>query len=172
MVVSALVLVGALVLVSAGLAKAVRPHGTARALQAAGRPLHPHVVRAVAALEVAVALAVAGTSDRVGVAAMAVSYAGFTAFVALGLRKGSVLSSCGCFGAADAPPTLGHLVVNATFATVAGVAAVTDTAPALAGFWRHPAQGIALAFVAIVTTGLVVLALTRLPALAAASRSS
>jgi len=171
-VVSALVLVAALVLVWAGLAKAARPQGTARALRAAGLPLHPQFVRAVAVLELAVGAAVAGTSDRVAVAAMAVSYAGFTLFVAVALRKGSVLSSCGCFGAADAPPTPGHVLVNAAFATVAGVAAVAETTPALAGFWRHPAQGIALALVAIVTTGLVVLALTRLPALSAASRSS
>ena len=34
-------------------------------------------------------------------------YAGFTAFVVLALRRGGVLSSCGCFGRADTPPDPG-----------------------------------------------------------------
>ena len=39
-------------------------------------------------------------------------YAGFTAFVVIALRRGGVLSSCGCFGRADTPPTRAHALVT------------------------------------------------------------
>ena len=47
------------------------------------------------------------------------AYAGFTAFVVLALTRGGVLSSCGCFGKADTPPTRAHAVVTGAAALVA-----------------------------------------------------
>ena len=48
-------------------------------------------------------------------------YAGFTAFVVIALRRGGVLSSCGCFGKADTPPTRAHALVTGA-ASVIGAA--------------------------------------------------
>lgn len=168
--ISGLVLVGALVLIWAGAAKAMRPHGTVRALRAAGLPSHALGVRALAVVEMAVGLA-AAAGGRPGTAGMTASYAVLAAFVALAIRRRWSLSSCGCFGVADAPPTASHLAVNVVFTVVAAAAVVTGARPSLEGFTRHPGDAAALGLVAVVTAGLVVLTLTRLPALAAAGRS-
>jgi hypothetical protein len=171
-VIAALVLVGALLLVWAGAAKAARPDGTARALRAAGLPSRPVLVRALATFEAAVGLAAVIAGGFAVDAVMAGSYAALAVFVWLALRRRWALSSCGCFGVADAPPTASHVVVSATLAIAAAVAAASGTGRAWVGFTRHPAQGLALGMVALVSTGLVVLLLSRLPALAAAGRSS
>jgi hypothetical protein len=171
-VIGALVLVGALLLLWAGVAKALRPDGTARALRAAGLPAGPGLVRSLATAEAAVGLAAVTVGGLAVDAMLAGSYAALAAFVAVALRRRWALSSCGCFGVADTPPTAGHLLVDATFAITAAAAAASGAGPALAGFTRHPAQGVAMSLVALVSTGLVVLALSRLPALAAAGRSS
>lgn len=55
--------------------------------------------------------------------AVGVLYAGFLAFVLLALWRSAPITSCGCFGSEDAPPSLGHVAMNATGAAVAFVAA-------------------------------------------------
>jgi hypothetical protein len=170
-VILALVFVGALLLLWAGVAKSVRPDGTARALRAAGLPSRPGLIRSLAAVEAAVGLAAVTVGGIAVNAAVAASYAALAAFVAVALRRRWALSACGCFGVADAPPTAGHLAVDATFAIAAVAAAARGTGPAWADCTRHPAEGVALGLVALVSTGLVVLALSRLPALVAAGRS-
>jgi hypothetical protein len=170
-VINGFVLVAALLLGWAGAAKAVRPDDTARALRAAGLPCPPGAVRVLAVFEVAVGAGVLSVGGSAFNAAMAASYAVFAAFVGVALGRGWALSSCGCFGQADTPPTPGHLIANAVFAAAATVAAATGAAGPLSGFSHHPAQGAALALVGLVTAGLVVLALTRLPALASVTRA-
>src|SRR6476469_1685085 len=90
-------LAAALLLVVAGVAKAIDPLSLVRALRAAGltirAPVLMRFVRAVAA-----------------------SYAGFTLFVLQALRTGSPLASCGCFGKADTPPTRLHAIVTGALA--------------------------------------------------------
>jgi hypothetical protein len=160
------VLVAALLLVGAGAAKAWRPGGTARAVAAAGLAVAPGAVRALAAAEVAVGVGavVAGGPFTV---AMAGSYAAFAVFIALALRRRWPLASCGCFGVADARPTVAHLAADAALAAVSLVAAVTGLRP-LDALVRRPAEGAAVTLVAVVTAGLLVLVLSVLPTVAPA----
>jgi hypothetical protein len=120
-------LAAALLLLAAGLAKAIEPLSLVRALRAAGltvrAPLLARWVRVLAGAEALLGLAGAVHPTRLPAIGVAVSYAGFTAFVLRALSAGSPLASCGCFGKVDTPPTPGHVVVTAALAlSSAGVA--------------------------------------------------
>lgn len=117
---SAPYLAGALLLVAAGVAKTLDPLSLVRALRAAGlrvrAPLLARWVRVAAVLEALLgAVAVVHSTRPIGLL-VALSYAGFTAFVLRALRSGSPLASCGCFGKTDTPPTPGHVVATALLA--------------------------------------------------------
>jgi hypothetical protein len=109
-------LMGAGLLVLGGVLKAVRPAGTARALAEAFpasrvRRWRP-AVRTLAGAEAALGAAAIARPDRLLAAAVAVSYLGFTLVVLWTRARGGVLSTCGCFGTPDTPPTVAHAVVN------------------------------------------------------------
>ncbi|HEX2850800.1 MAG TPA: MauE/DoxX family redox-associated membrane protein [Acidimicrobiales bacterium] len=127
-------LAAAVLLLAAGALKVARPHSTGVALRRAGLGVPDAAVRAGAAVEVAVAVA-AMAGLRTGAVLIAASYLGFAGFVAAGLRRGSPVSSCGCFGEIDAPPTVAHLVLNvaAALAAVAGAARPVSVAGVLHG---------------------------------------
>lgn len=114
-------------LVLAGLQKVADPHPLVRAARSVGLRLSATAVRALAAVEVAIGLATLLGGSRPAALALATSYAAFTAFVVLALRRGGVLASCGCFGKSDLPPTRTHAALTAAFA----VAAMTGTPGAL-----------------------------------------
>ena len=155
------VLVAGILLVWAGVAKAWRPAGTARALSAAGLPAPPSLVRALAVAEVAIGVGAAAAGGAFAVA-MACSYGAFAVFVGVALRRGWSLSSCGCFGEPDARPTVTHLLVDVALAGVS-LAGGAEGLRAISSVARHPAEGAATALVAVVTAGLVVLILSVLP---------
>jgi hypothetical protein len=136
-------LAAALLLVAAGLAKVRRPETTAIALRRAGLAVPPWAVRAGAAAEVA-AGCWACTSARVPAGIVALSYLGFAGFVALALRRGSPVSSCGCFGETDSPPTLSHAVLNLAAAATAGWAALHAHADAVTVLRHQPLAGVPL----------------------------
>ena len=121
----------ALLLVVAGVAKAMEPLPLARALRVSGIPVSGRLltplVRVGAVLEALVGGAAVVAPSLVSAALLAASYAAFTAFVVRALRSGSPLATCGCFGAADTPPTAVHAL---TTAGLAAVAAVVATSPA------------------------------------------
>lgn len=112
------------VLMAAGALKLVRPDTTAKALREVGLPASPTGVRAGALLELIVAAGALVGAGRPFAAMVAASYAGFAVFVLAALRKGTPLSTCGCFGTADTPPTAVHLVLNLAAAGVAAAVAV------------------------------------------------
>jgi hypothetical protein len=126
-VVAAPYLAASLLLIVAGVAKALDPLSLVRALRAAGlnvrAPLLAHWVRALAVGEAVIGAVAVVAPGRVPAVAVALSYAGFTAFVLRALRSGSPLASCGCFGQADTPPTPTHAAVTGVLALVALVAA-------------------------------------------------
>jgi hypothetical protein len=161
--VTAGLLVGCLLLVGAGAAKTWRPYDTARALH-----VSPALVRAGAAIEVLAGAGAATVGGVVLTAAVAVSYAAFGGFVLVALARGWPLSSCGCFGEPDSPPTVLHVVVDAVLALVA-LGAIGTQAP-LRAAWHRPGWGAAMVLVSMVTAGLAYLALTRLPRLGLARR--
>jgi len=158
------ILVGSIVLIWAGIAKVLRPGDTARALAAAHLPASSALVRAIAGVEVVVGAGAALGGGRPFDGAMAASYGLLAAFVGVAMARGWSLSSCGCFGEADARPTIAHVAVNAVLGGAAAVAAVRGVRPP-AALAHHPGQAMALAAVSAVTAGLIVLTLTRLPRL-------
>ncbi|NYD21256.1 MauE/DoxX family redox-associated membrane protein [Kineococcus aurantiacus] len=160
-------LVGTVLLLVAGVGKLRHPAGTGRALRTQGLPSATALVRGLGVAELAVA---AGSAAGLAVAAWAnaVAYAGFTGFVLLALLRRRPLSSCGCFGEPDLPPTGAHVVLTAVLAGAAALAAAGPSRglPALLAL---PA-GATVA--ALVLTGLLcalcLLVLTGLPRLVAA----
>jgi hypothetical protein len=120
-------LAAALLLVAAGAAKTVEPLSLVRALRAAGlrvrAPLLARWVRLFAAAEALLGVVAVVRPGPLVATAVALSYAGFTAFVLRALRSGSPLASCGCFGKTDTPPTPGHAAVTALLAVAAGLIA-------------------------------------------------
>ena len=113
-------LAAAVLLGLAGVSKIARPGGTARALRVAGIPASRGWVRAGAGGELAVAVAALVLPSAATGALVAGCYAAFTVFVLLALRRRWPLSSCGCFGKPDTPPTSSHAALNAgaTFCAV------------------------------------------------------
>jgi hypothetical protein len=134
-----------------GVLKALKPNDTANALRSLRLPGVPKLVRIGGGIEAVVgtsALVVGGVIPAVIITA---SYLAFTAFVVAAMRSGTPVSSCGCFGEVDTPPTTGHIVINLGAATVAALSALTGRAPSLSTVISE--QGWAsvplLAFVAI-----------------------
>ena len=106
-------LAAALLLGLAGVSKIARPGDTARALRVAGIPASRAWVRAGAVGELAVGVAALVVPGAATGALVAGCYAAFTVFVVLALRRRWPLSSCGCFGKPDTPPTGSHAALNA-----------------------------------------------------------
>ena len=92
------------------------------------------------------AVAALAVPSRVTAVLLAAMYAVFTAFVVTALRRGGVLSSCGCFGRADTPPTRAHAVVTGA-ASVVGLLVALD--PPGAGAWSALADSGAWAVVGL-----------------------
>lgn len=117
-------LVAAALLAAGGASKVLRPANTARALREMGLPASAPLVRGGAALELAVAAGALAGGGRMFAGLLAASYLAFTAFVVVALRRGTPLSTCGCFGATDTPPTAVHVGINLAAAAVAGAVAL------------------------------------------------
>ena len=113
-------LMGAGLLVAGGVLKALRPADTARAIAAVlpGTPsrLWPPVVRGLAVVEAAVGAAAVVHPDEVLAVTVAVSYLTFAVWVLWARAHGGALSTCGCFGTPDTPPTVVHAVIDAVVA--------------------------------------------------------
>ncbi|MFQ6171990.1 MauE/DoxX family redox-associated membrane protein [Oryzobacter sp. R7] len=139
----------AVLLVVAGAPKVLDPGDLHRAVRSVGMPVGREAVRAFALAEVVVgvaALAVPGPATALLLAAL---YAGFTAFVVVALRSGGVVSSCGCFGKADTPPTVAHAVLTGGAALAGLAAAAVVPAAPWAGLEAGQAAGV-LALVSLV----------------------
>jgi len=143
--------------------KARRPDSTVRALGAAGARVPAALVRLFGAAEVAIGISAVLVGGRLPGALVAASYAGFTAFVAVALRRRTPLASCGCFGRPDTPPTATHLAIIAAGTAVAGWAAV-DPLPGIPAVLADPTGG-GVPLLALVGLGLwlAYLALAVLP---------
>jgi hypothetical protein len=168
-VVAAPYLATALLLVVAGLAKTRDPLSLVRALRAAGlrvrAPLLARLVRVAAAGEALLGLAAICRPGGLLAVGVAVSYAGFTAFVIRAMRTGSPLASCGCFGKADTPPTATHAVVTAACALIALVAAAQPAGLLPDLLVHQPWAGLPLLVMTAVLGYLTYLCLALLPLL-------
>ena len=158
-------LAAAVLLVAAGAAKLVDPLPLVRALRSARLPGGATLVRALALGEVVLGLAAVLVGSRLTAIGVALSYAGFTAFVLLARRRGGVLASCGCFGKADTPPTTTHVVTTGALAVVAAAVAVRPLGnlPDLLGV--SPGGGLPLLVVTAAVAVTTYLVLSLLPLL-------
>jgi hypothetical protein len=155
--------IAAALLAAAGAAKVLAPHDTTTALRAARLPASEVTVRIGGLAEAAVGVAAIATGGAIAAVLVAVSYAGFAAFVLLALRRDTPLASCGCFGKDDTPPTRLHLVLDLG-AVAAAVAVVVDPGPGLAGVLRdQPLGGVPFLTLVLAGAALAYLALTSLP---------
>jgi hypothetical protein len=119
---------------AAGVAKVMRPTDTSNALSAAGFPVGRNWVRVGAAAETALAVAAFFVPGPATGALVALTYALFAGFIVVALQRGWALTSCGCFGRPDTPPTVAHAVLNAA----AAASAVWWAAAWPAGYgWSH-----------------------------------
>jgi len=118
MVAQAWFFVSAALLVVSGIAKLVEPAPTTGALRAAGLPHARWQARALGLIEIVVAVAAIGLGG-VAVFGVVIMYLAFTIFVVVALGADLPLSSCGCFGKHDTPPTWLHAGYNASAALAA-----------------------------------------------------
>ena len=113
----------------AGFYKIQDPSPTAGALRAAGLPHSERLVRLLGLVEIAIGAAWLVQGSAVTAIAGAVVYGGFAWFVVNALRRRLPISSCGCLGATDTPPTKGHIVVNVLATITLLAAAVIPVGP-------------------------------------------
>src|SRR3954453_15613019 len=106
-------LIASLLLAVSGAPKSLDPTNTVGALRSVGVRVPPVAVRLFGALEAALGIATLITGARPLAVLVALSYAGFSGFLVVALSKGGAVSSCGCVGRADTPPTRAHLAVTA-----------------------------------------------------------
>ena len=150
----------AVLLLLAGLAKLVRPQPATELLETLGFPARTPMALAIGATEIGVgagALAVGGAGFAVATGAL---YIGFGLVVIRALMVGA--ESCGCFGRADAPPSLIHVVGNTAFAAISFWAASADKS-AVDVMNSQPAAGLPFVLVIGVLAGLALVAFTALP---------
>lgn len=159
--------VAAAVLLLAGGAKVLRPDDTWRALESAGVPGGPALVRTGALAEAALGAWALGWAQPAAMALVALSYAGFTLFLAWAMARSLPISSCGCFGEPDVPPTTVHVGVDVAAGIAAAGAAISEAPSVAAILADQPWAGVPYALLVVLAISLTVLTLTRLPRLRA-----
>lgn len=155
--------VAAALLAVGGALKVAQPADTAVALRMAGLAIGAGVVRALAVAEVVVAAGALATGNALLVGAVALSYAAFTGFVAVALARDLPLSSCGCLGGIDTPPTGVHVAVNAAAAAVSALAAARGLPPFHEVVADQPLAGVPFLGLVAVSTWLAVVAMSEVP---------
>ena len=164
--------IAALLLAAGGIAKALAPLDTANALRAVGVPAAPVLVRVGGVVEALIGGVAIATADRVAALLVAVSYLAFAGFVGVALLRGAPIATCGCFGKADTPPSVVHLVVNIGAAIAALVIAIDPRDGIVDVIDRQPLAGVPYVLLVLVGTYVAFLALTLLPRTMALVRES
>jgi Methylamine utilisation protein MauE len=164
--------IATVVLALGGALKALEPAETAYALRLLRLPSAPLLVRAGGAFELVVALGALVTGATALAVVVALSYAAFAVVVMLALSSGTPISSCGCLGRIETPPSWVHVGIDLAAAGVAGAAAIAvDTQIALPDVLsRQPLLGVPFLVLVAVGVALVFLAFTALPKTMAAAR--
>jgi hypothetical protein len=167
--------IAAALLAIGGASKVVRPRDTAQALTAVGVPLPRFVsarllVRLGGVAEVVIGGGALLTGGDVFASLVAVSYLAFTGFVVAALRSGKPISSCGCFGKVDTPPSPVHVGLDLAFAGVAVAAAIVGDVALPDVLADQPLLGLPFLFLLVIGCSLVFLAFSALPKTMAAVR--
>ena len=158
-VLSAPVLVAALVLCVAGAAKLRRPGIASDALGALGVSAGPVLVRALAACELALGVSCL-VFGGVAVVFLAVVYA---AFAGVAIRLQRLHQPCGCFGAVQEPSSAWQWGLSAVFALLAAAGAVWPVHTIGSIFDRPPATATATVIGLAGAAYAAVIAYTELP---------
>jgi hypothetical protein len=148
----AVVAIGAVLLVFSGVAKLRSPGSAVTALAAVGVPAGSWLVRAGAGLEIAIGTMALVASTWWSCGLVALTYAGFAAFLAVALRT-SAVTDCGCFGDGSQPPRVRQVVLAAAVAVCSAAAAVAPARSGAALVATRPALGVL--FAVAVSTGAV-----------------
>ncbi len=158
-------LVAVLLVVAAGVGKAIDPVMTVGALRGVGVRLPASVVRAFGAAEAVLGVAAVVTGNRWLAIAIAISYVGFTVFVLVALARRLPIGSCGCFGRAETPPSWLHVVVNAgaILSAIAVAVAAGDGRSVLHGFSDQPLGGVPFVLLSVVGAYAAFVLLTVVP---------
>lgn len=165
----------------AGLAKAIRPDDTARALvlllpgrssQVPSLNVTRQVVRIGAITEAALGTCALLFPRTLTATLVSVSYALFVGVVVFARRHGGSLSTCGCFGRPDTPATTLHVLLNVVFVAAAVAMALRPSHfTALVSLLEHqPWVGVPLLLASGVGVWLAYLAMSPLASLEAARR--
>jgi hypothetical protein len=169
-----LYLVACGLLVAAGIAKAIRPGDTARALAALVPIPVPRIrtiVRVGSAAEAALGMVAFVVPRAASAGLVALSYAIFALMVGLARSKDGAIASCGCFGAPDTPATKTHVAVNAGLSIAAGSVAIAAPSGTLVSILSsQPMHGLPLVAVSALCAWLAFLSMSVLAALQAARR--
>lgn len=144
------VLAGAALLMLAGLGKVRRPAPTVGALKSVGLSVRPRTVRALGVGEVVLGVVAIAPGGPIPATLLGLAYLGFTGFILVALRTGGALSSCGCLGRPDTPPTGAHAIVTTLIGVGALVAAALGGVHASTLRWNGQ-DATLLAFAALVT---------------------
>jgi len=154
-------------LVVAGAAKAARPGDTAQALVGVGvsigRRASRALVRSGGAAEAALGVVAAVTGAHGAALLVACSYAAFAAFVAVALARHAPISTCGCFGGVDTPPSVVHVVVDLAAAAIASGAAASGGVALPDVVAAQPLAAVPFVILVALGTYLVFVAFTALP---------
>lgn len=154
---------GSLLLLLAGMAKLAFPRPAADLMAILGFPAGVWFARLAGGTEVALGIAVLAVGGPAPAMAAAGVYALFALVALLALSRG--LSSCGCFGQVDSPPSRIHVIGNLFFAIVCVLAAGAGSSPRV---WvgtasDQPDGRVALVLAVCVLAGLVFVSFTALP---------
>ena len=118
-------------LVASGIGKVLRPAPALSALRSAGMAWSPRLLaRGIGVVEVAVGAAALSWPAAVTGGLVAGLYLAFAVFLVRLIRIGGA-STCGCVGAADAPPSVLHVALDLVAASVAVAVAL----------WPVPSMG-------------------------------
>jgi hypothetical protein len=151
--------VAATLLVVAGAQKIVDPAPAVGGLRALRVPAGRREVRCLAAVELVVG-SVGIAAGGLALLPVSASYLAFTVYVVAAMRSGTQVSSCGCFGREDTPPSGVHVVLNVVFAASAAAAAASGDASVPL---ESPASTVAFLALAAIGAALAVVAYSRLP---------
>jgi len=164
--------IAALLLAVAGAMKVASPADTANALRGAGLPASPRLVRAGGAIEALGGAYAFIEGDLIGAVLVALSYVLFAAFVAFALACDLPISTCGCFGKTDTPPSRVHLVFNLAAVIAAVTIAIDPSAGIADAVGSQPLSGVPFVMLVVIGTGLSLLTLSALPRVLASVREA
>ena len=164
-------LVAASLLALAGAQKLLDPTMTVGALRALRLPSSPMLVRAGSAVELALGVAAITVGGAALWWAVAASYVLFGAFVALALRRGTMIGSCGCFGREETPPHWTHVALNVGLAAIAALTALRVPGSLLDELAEEPTTAVGVLALSAVALYLLYAAFVELPRALAARRS-